>query len=98
MKFWNLLAGQEVSTLKDHTSPVSYASFSRDGTTLVTHSDDAPVRVWRADGIAKIRSSPMSRRTRTPSPLGASSKDGLGSWARCLLGASDHPNRLDWSG
>jgi WD40 repeat protein len=36
--------------LRGHTSPVDFASFSPDGSRLLTASEDGEIRVWPADG------------------------------------------------
>jgi WD40 repeat protein len=36
VKFWNIIAGQEVVTLDGHRAQVHCLAFSRDGTVLVT--------------------------------------------------------------
>ena len=46
--------GALVHTLKGHTGPVSSASFSPDGSRLVTASHDITVKVWDAKTGAVI--------------------------------------------
>ena len=41
------------SVLKGHTSAVNYATFSPDGTRVVTASDDGTARAWPADGTGE---------------------------------------------
>jgi WD40 repeat protein len=45
---WDAKTGAEALTLKGHTDRVLSASFSPDGTRIVTASDDSTARVWDA--------------------------------------------------
>jgi WD40 repeat protein len=45
---WDALSGAEVLTLKGHTDGVTSASFSTDGSRLVTASHDGTAKVWDA--------------------------------------------------
>ena len=45
IQFWNL-QGQEIATLKGHTSPVTSVEFSPDGNYLLTGAGDATARIW----------------------------------------------------
>jgi WD40 repeat protein len=49
VKLWNL-QGQELKTLKGHSSSVSSVSFSPDGKTLATASWDNTVKLWNLQG------------------------------------------------
>jgi len=45
---WDAKTGAEVLTLRGHTSAVHSASFSPDGTRIVTAGGDRTARVWDA--------------------------------------------------
>src|SRR5207249_3604363 len=45
---WDAVTGQLLHTLRGHTDPVTSATFSPDGTRILTASDDRTVRVWDA--------------------------------------------------
>jgi WD40 repeat protein len=49
VKLWNL-QGEELKTLKGHSSRVKSVSFSPDGKTLATASDDNTVKLWNLQG------------------------------------------------
>ncbi len=59
-KVWDAKSGAEVLTLKGHTGRVISASFSPDGSRIVTGSDDKTAKVWDAQ-----------ERRRGPHPQGA---------------------------
>jgi WD40 repeat protein/serine/threonine protein kinase len=46
VKVWDVRTGQELITLKGHTSDVHSVAFSPEGSRLATGSDDSTVRVW----------------------------------------------------
>lgn len=46
---WDAATGQEIHLLREHTAPVTCATFSPDCTRLATASDDNTARVWDAD-------------------------------------------------
>jgi hypothetical protein len=52
--FLNRLCDPSLLTLKGHTNSVSAASFSADGTRIVTASDDKTVKVWDAKTGAEL--------------------------------------------
>jgi WD40 repeat protein/tetratricopeptide (TPR) repeat protein len=45
---WDARTGAELLELKGHTGPVTSASFSPDGTRIITGSEDGTARVWDA--------------------------------------------------
>ena len=45
---WDAKSGAEVLTLKGHTGIVDSASFSPDGSRIVTGSNDQTAKVWDA--------------------------------------------------
>lgn len=47
-KIWNAKTGREIHTLKGHTTTVTSAAFSFDGTRVVTGSWDNSAKVWNA--------------------------------------------------
>ena len=53
-KIWNAKSGAEVLTLKGHNGLVSSASFSPDGTRVVTASLDNTSRIWAAGSGAEL--------------------------------------------
>ena len=53
-KVWDAKSGAEVLTLKGHTGPVTSASFSPDGSRVVTGSDDKTAKVWDAKSGAEV--------------------------------------------
>ena len=59
-KVWDARTGAEVLNLKGHTGPVFSASFSPDGSRLVTASADETVKVWDARSVSRssFRGSP----------------------------------------
>src|SRR5439155_20146064 len=48
VKLWDLMTGEEVLTLRGHSSGVRSVAFSRDGNRLASASGDRSVRVWNA--------------------------------------------------
>ena len=72
-KVWDARSGAEALTLKGHTGLVLSASFSPDGSRIVTASDDRTAKVW--DARAAPRTS-RSRGTPTSSLSAAFSPDG----------------------
>ena len=53
-KVWDATSGAEVLTLKGHTGCVRSASFSPDGSRVVTGSDDKTAKVWDAKSGAEV--------------------------------------------
>jgi WD40 repeat protein len=53
VKFWNIRARREVTTLKAHDSIVCSMAFSPDGGTLATISVDETMRLWRAPAFSE---------------------------------------------
>jgi WD40 repeat protein len=51
---WDARSGAEVLTLKGHTRVVTSASFSPDGSRVVTASVDNTARVWDAKSGAEV--------------------------------------------
>jgi WD40 repeat protein len=78
---WDAKTGAEVLTLKGHTRAVFAASFSADGTRIVTGSWDRTAKVWDAKSGAEV----LTLKGHTDSVTAASfSADGTrivtGSW------------------
>ena len=46
MRVWDASTGGELKTLNGHTDSVRSVAFSRDGTRIVSGSEDRSVRVW----------------------------------------------------
>jgi WD40 repeat protein len=55
VKVWDAAKGQEVLSLKGHTSYVHSVCFSPDGQRLATGSSDTTVKVWDADKGQEVR-------------------------------------------
>ena len=53
-KVWDARTGAEILTLKGHTGPVISASFSPDGSRIVTASRDRTAKVWDAATGAEV--------------------------------------------
>ena len=51
---WDAQTGAEVLALKGHTGGVYSASFSPDGTRIVTGSEDRTAKVWDAQTGAEV--------------------------------------------
>ena len=51
---WDAKSGAEVLTLKGHTGAVTSASFSPDGSRVVTASGDQTAKVWDATSGAEV--------------------------------------------
>ena len=51
---WDAKSGAEVLTLKGHTGGVTSASFSPDGSRIVTGSEDKTAKVWDARSGAEV--------------------------------------------
>ncbi|MEC4818963.1 MAG: hypothetical protein SAK29_37665 [Scytonema sp. PMC 1069.18] len=49
MKLWDVNSGREIKTLNGHTSFVTSLSFSRDGKTLASASNDSTIILWNLD-------------------------------------------------
>ncbi len=47
---WNATTGEAIATLQGHTDTVRAASFSPDGTRILTASEDRTVKIWAASG------------------------------------------------
>ncbi len=57
IKIWDLRFGQELLTLRDHTSAIMSLEFSNDGTMLASGSADRTARIWMT------HSAPTAKRT-----------------------------------
>jgi eukaryotic-like serine/threonine-protein kinase len=51
---WGAKTGADLLTLKGHTGRVSSATFSPDGSRIVTRGDDGTVKVWDAKSGATV--------------------------------------------
>lgn len=58
IKVWNTSGLSEVKTLEGHTGTVASLACSQDGTTLVSGSFDATVRVWKTNLGDRVASKP----------------------------------------
>jgi WD40 repeat protein len=63
---WDAKTGAEVLTLKGHTHSVSAASFSADGTRIVTGSGDQTAKVWDAKTGAEVLTPKPAARLSAP--------------------------------
>ena len=54
-KVWDATSGAELLTLKGHTGSVDSASFSPDGSRIVTASHDRTAKIWDANSGAELR-------------------------------------------
>ena len=61
VKVWDARTGQELLSLKGHTSVVCAVAFSPDGTRIVSGSWDKTVKVWDADGTRNCSPSDTRR-------------------------------------
>ncbi|KAF7344134.1 Mycorrhiza-induced WD40-repeat domain protein [Mycena venus] len=48
VRIWNATTGKMQAELKGHTSRVKFVAFSKDGSRVVSGSDDETVRIWNA--------------------------------------------------
>lgn len=46
VKLWDVGSGKNTGVLKGHTQPITSISFSNDGKTIATSSDDGTIRLW----------------------------------------------------
>jgi serine/threonine protein kinase len=54
LRLWNAALGEEVATLRGHSSVVQCLTWSADGRAILTGSGDATVRIWRAPSWEEI--------------------------------------------
>ncbi|MEH2451946.1 MAG: hypothetical protein V7K20_11690 [Nostoc sp.] len=47
IKIWNVATGQEITTLRGHSSWVQSVTFSPDGKTLASGSEDNTIKIWQ---------------------------------------------------
>lgn len=50
-KIWDVVSGQEITTLKGHNAWVTSASFTCDGKFIITVSNNYKVMIWRMPPI-----------------------------------------------
>ncbi|PSM30747.1 WD40 repeat domain-containing protein, partial [Haliangium sp. UPWRP_2] len=86
-RLWDAKSGSPLATLKGHTNWVLAASFSPDGTRVVTASDDGTARLWDAKS-----GSPIATLKGHTSPVQAASFSPDG--ARVVTASSDGTARL----
>jgi WD40 repeat protein len=55
IKVWNLATGEEIYTLKGHSSRVNILAITPDGQRLVSGSDDNTIKLWNLDTGRQIR-------------------------------------------
>lgn len=55
IKIWQLVTGEDISSLKGHSRKVNAVTFSPDGQTLVSGSDDNTIKVWNLKTGQAIR-------------------------------------------
>ena len=70
--FYDAHTGSEVALLTGHTSPMSSVSFSADGTTLASDSDDNTVRLWDVETPLPVPRLTSGGRKNTPENPGHS--------------------------
>ena len=51
IKLWDVATGENIATLRGHTSSVFSVSFSPDGKTLASGSTDATIKLWDVEYI-----------------------------------------------
>src|SRR5262249_24556657 len=86
IKVWEVPGGQELLTLRGHTSPVHSLMFSPDGKTLLSAAADRTVKTWDLEG-----GNPLTRMASPPSAAQAVKGLVFSSDGRRL--ASVHANR-----
>jgi WD40 repeat protein len=47
IKLWNSATGEEILTLAGHKNTVTSVTFSSDGKTLVSGSEDNTIKIWQ---------------------------------------------------